>query len=211
MAGECPIISGCSGAGQGLAALAGEPLQQQGVVEGGGGQGPHQPQILVADAVELGRVHAVYGQRADQRLIREEWQADAGVHLEVVVIRQQAVIGVGQGAVGREAHHIPGAGYGLEARVILEGEAAPQHVLHQAVDGERDELAPLVAQQGRGIRFQQAAHALDQAVEAVLMRDAELQVEGDARQAVGRDHDNCPNDSMFVILTITVWCLNDNE
>ena len=214
MAGECPIISGCSGPGRvpgTRGSLLWRALQQQGVVEGGGGQGPHQPQLLVADAVELGRVHAVYGQGADQRLIREQRQADAGVHLEVVVIRQQAVIGVGQGAVGREAHHIPGAGDGLEARVILEGEAATQHVLHQAVDGQRDELAPLVAQQGRGIRFQQAAHALDQAVEAVLMGDAELQVEGDARQAVGRDHDDCPNDSVFVILTIKVWCLNDNE
>ena len=59
-------------------------------------RGPHQPQLLVADAVELGRVHAVYGQGADQRLIREERQADAGVHLEVVVIRQQAVIGSGR-------------------------------------------------------------------------------------------------------------------
>ena len=70
---------------------------------------------------------------------------------------------------------------------------------------------PLVAQQGRGIRVQQAAHALDQAVEAVLMGDAELQVEGDARQAVGRDHDDCPNDSVFVILTISGDCLNDNH
>ena len=94
--------------------------------------------------------------------------------------------------------------------MILEGEAAPQHVLHQAVDGERDELAPLVAQQGRGVRVQQAAHALDQTVEPVLMGDAELQVEGDARQAVGRDHDDCPNDSVFVILTIERGCLNDN-
>ncbi|MNG21996.1 hypothetical protein D3C84_1064340 [compost metagenome] len=50
--------------------------------------------------------------------------------------------------------------------------------------------------------MQQAAHALDQTVEPVLMGDAELQVEGDARQAVGRDHDDCPNDSVFVILTI---------
>ena len=33
---------------------------------------------------------------------------------------------------------------------------------------------------------------------------------GDARQAVGRDHDNCPNDSVFVILTIERGCLNDN-
>ena len=87
---------------EGFAALAGEPLQQQGVVEGGGGQSPTSRSSVVADAVELGRVHAVYGQGADQRLIREERQADAGVHLEVVVIRQQAVIGVGQGAVGRK-------------------------------------------------------------------------------------------------------------
>ena len=40
--GEWPIISGglrpgLSGGGEWLAALAGEPLQQQGVVEGGGG------------------------------------------------------------------------------------------------------------------------------------------------------------------------------
>ncbi|MNZ33484.1 hypothetical protein D3C78_508300 [compost metagenome] len=132
------------------------------------------------------------------------------MHLEVVVIRDQAVIGVGQSAVGGETHHVAGAGDGLHARVIPQGEAATQHVLHQAVDGERDELAPLVAQQGRGVRVQQAAHALDQAVESVLMGDAELQVEGDARQAVGRDHDDCPNDSVFVILTIERGCLNDN-
>ena len=38
----------------------------------------------------------------------------------------------------------------------------------------------------------------------------EAWAEGDARQAVGRDHDDCPNDSVFVILTICGDCLNDN-
>lgn len=188
MAGERPIISArpiLGGGGEGFAALAGEPFQQQGVAEGGGGQGAHQSQLLVADAVELGRVHAIYGQGADERLIRKQWQADTGVHPEVVVIRDQAVIGVGQVAVGGEAHHVTGTGDGLHARMVRQREAAAQHVLHQAVDGQRYELAPLVAQQGRCVRVQQAAHALDQTVEPVLMGDAELQVEGDARQAVG--------------------------
>ncbi|MNR24079.1 hypothetical protein D3C85_1411360 [compost metagenome] len=62
-------LAGMGGGAERLAALAGEPLQQQGIAEGGGGQGPHQPQLLVTDAVELGRVHAVYGQGADEGLI----------------------------------------------------------------------------------------------------------------------------------------------
>ncbi|MNG41254.1 hypothetical protein D3C76_1361250 [compost metagenome] len=47
-------------------------------------------------------------------------------------------------------------------------------------------------------------------MESVLMGDTELQVESDARKAVVRDHGDCPNDIVFVILTIGNNCLNDN-
>ena len=124
--GECPIISGCSGPFR-VPGTRGSLLWRASRPAAGRCRGrrrpePHQPQLLVADAVELGRVHAVYGQGADQRLIREERQADAGVYLEVVVIRQQAVIGVGQGAVGGKRTTSParamarGAGDPLRAK-----------------------------------------------------------------------------------------------
>ncbi|MNF52882.1 hypothetical protein D3C84_342430 [compost metagenome] len=164
-----------------------QALDQQRIAQGRRGQRADQAQLLVVEMVELGRVVTVDGQRADQGLVGEQRQADAGMHLELLAAGQdQVVVRVGQLAVGGETHHVAGAGDGLQARMLAEAEAPAEHVRGQAIDRQRAEQLALVAQQGQGIAQQQLAQAVDQLLETILIGDAPLQVEGDAGQAVHR-------------------------
>ncbi len=63
------------------------------------------------------------GQRANQRLPGKQRQSHAGMDFEALMTGDQPVIGVGQVAIRREAHHIPGA-QSPPAAGVLPGQSA---------------------------------------------------------------------------------------
>ncbi len=79
----------------------------------------------------------------------------------------QPVIGVGQVAIRREAHHIPGARNRLQPRVSFQGKAPTEHILRQAIDRQRHKLMRLIAQQRRGIAAKNLPQGSNQARKAV--------------------------------------------
>ena len=175
-------------------------FNQQRIVQRPGGQGGNQAKLLIAEGIELVRRQAVEGQRPNQILPGKQRQADTGVHLQALLAWNQPVVRVGQIAVRRETHHVTRAGDSFQTRMAFKGKAPPEHVLRQAVDGQRNKLPSFVAQQRRGVARQHVAQRGDQPLEAVLMTNTGLQFNGDFRQHVyGKAH-LC----LAVILTVHV-------
>ncbi len=131
--------------------LALQLLNQQGIIESPCRQSGNQPQLLIAEVIETIRRHAVEGQGANQVLPGKQRQADAGVHLQILLAWNKAIIGIGQIAIRREAHHVPCPGDGLQPRVPFQRKTPPQHVRRETVDGQGNKLPRAVAQQRRGV------------------------------------------------------------
>ncbi len=184
-------------------------LNEQRVVKRPGSQCGNQPQFFIAEYVELIRRHTVEGQRANQILPGKQRQADAGVHFQALLAGDQAIVGIRQIAVSREAHHVARAGDSLQPRVPFQRKTAAQYIFRQAVDRQRNKLPRLVAQQRRSIALQHLAQRGNQPLEAVLMADAALEFNGDARQYVNRKAHGVPQ---IVISTmhdviLTILCI----
>ena len=140
---------------------------KQRVIQCPGHQRGNQPQLFIAEAIETVSIHAVKSQRANQRLPGKQRQANAGVNLQALMTGDQPVIGVGQVAIRREAHHIPGTRNRLKPRVSFQGKAPTKHILRQAIDRQRHKLMSLIAQQRRGIAAEDLPQGSNQARKAV--------------------------------------------
>ena len=140
---------------------------KQRIIQRPGHQRGNQPQLFIAEAIETIGIHAVQGQRANQRLPGKQRQSHAGMDFEALMTGDQPVIGVRQVAIRREAHHIPGSRNRLQPRVSFQGKAPTEHILRQAIDRQRHKLMRLIAQQRRGIAAKNLPQGSNQARKAV--------------------------------------------
>ncbi|MNE90420.1 hypothetical protein D3C80_1879310 [compost metagenome] len=96
----------------------------------------------------------------------------------------QAVIGVGQVAVGSETGRAGAAEQRCETRVLADLEAPTEGVGTQAVDGQWHQPFTIKAQQGGGIAWEQGAHGFQQAAITLALGQFAGQV-GDQGQQSG--------------------------
>jgi hypothetical protein len=175
------------GAALGILGTQGEVVHALGRGHGRGGQVGQALQRGHVDAVEARQRQCVQRHEAPGTVLHAQGAAHAIVHGQVAVhMLDQAVVGIGQAAVGREAQRARGLQQGLQPRVLPDQETPAQRVGRQAVHGQRHQRVAIQAQQRHGIGRQQAAHGVEQAPVTLGRRDLARQV-GHQRQH-GSEH-----------------------
>lgn len=89
---------------------------------------------------------------------------------------EQAVVGVGQGAVVVKAGHLPPRQDGREPRVLADGKAAPQRLAHQAVHGDGSQMVLFQLQQRHSAAVKAGAQVVHQPLQAHGLRQIGGQV-----------------------------------
>ena len=103
------------------------------------------------------------------------------MHFELALAGlDQAVVGVGQRAVGRKTGRLPGFEQPLQARMLGDAKAPAQRVRAQAVDCQRQQAVVLEPQQRDRIAGEQPPHGGQQVAVALGRRHLLRQV-GDQR------------------------------
>ena len=153
--------------------------------QGRPGQGRQVGQEAVADGLERAGLQSVGGEHADQLALDVQRAAQARVHVAAEhdgLVEHQAVVGVGQRAVGREAGGLGAGADDVQSRVFAAREAPAVDVLGETVAGHRDQVVALEAQQGHGVAGNRAAHHVQQAAGAVLGRERGRHGQGQGQQ-----------------------------
>ncbi|MNV48310.1 hypothetical protein D3C71_1402090 [compost metagenome] len=121
--------------------------------------------------------------------------AHAVMHFQRPGMLDQAVIGIGQRAVGFEAQCLAMCEQGRQARVFGDAKAPAQRVAAEAIGGNRFEHLALQAQQRHGIARQQAAQCVQQTAVALALGQVVGQVGYQGHQAAQQAVGGCHFDS----------------
>ncbi|MCY1355441.1 hypothetical protein D9M69_418610 [compost metagenome] len=119
-------------------------------------------------AVEAAVAQRIEGHRAPQLAVQVEAHAHAVVHRQRLVraVFQQAVVGVGQLAVGGELDRLAARQDLRQARVAGKREAAAEHLVGQADGGLRAQAVAVQTQQHHGAAGEDFTQADHQALQA---------------------------------------------
>ncbi|MNZ72470.1 hypothetical protein D3C78_908490 [compost metagenome] len=130
----------------------------------GRGQAGEGFQLLQLDPAEAGGVERVEGQQAPRPAVDAQRAAEAVVYQQLAgMALDQAVIGIGQRAVGGEAGRPAPGQQGSETRMLGDLEASPQGVGTQAAYRQRHQPVVVQAQQGHGVARQEGLQGAEQA------------------------------------------------
>ena len=182
--------------GQPVALHAGGELADAlGRGHGGGGQGRQRVQQLQVHLIEALRLQRIQRQQAPGPAVavgQVQRTAQTVVHRQVALHAvHQAVVGVGEVAVGRKAQRAGRFQQLAKARVVGHAKAPAQRVSAQSIGGHGPQHLAFQPQQGRGVAGQHAAQALQQPAKALGLGQVTRQVghQGhDGIQPLGRRH-----------------------
>ena len=174
-----------------LAAVLGPLLQrldQRRRAQGRARERTERRQEALVQGVEGVGLERVGRQRADHLAALGQRAAEAGVDVResVRVAGDQAVEGIDQRAVRRKAHRLSRPQDDVEPRVLAAIVAPREGRRHQAVCGDRHQLAPVEAQQAGGVAGNGAADRGQQPRVAVRGRERGRQIASDLEQRAER-------------------------
>ncbi len=121
------------------------------------------------DGIEAARCHRVEGDHTPRLAVDVQRRAHTVMHVEMLAgLVDQAVVGVGQGGVGRKAHRL-GAVHDLrQPGLIADDETPAQGVGAEPAHGARHQLVAVAFEQGDGIARKAVEKGFEQARIALL-------------------------------------------
>ena len=136
----------------------------------GGGQAGHGIQLVEGDAPEAARIQGVQGQQAPRPFVDIQRATQAVMHGQLRMRAfDQAIVGIGQRAVGSETHGPAIVEQRRQARVFVETKAPAQGIGRQAAHRQRHQLLVLQAQQGDRVAGHELLQGLQQAAVALVL------------------------------------------